>query len=240
MCLFWQLKNLNQFFLLSGGVCVSEMKRRRANTSAKCKWSCIHDSMSILWSFVCAELDAMCLFIYDVIRLLEHFVVCVWPCALLRSVCLGFLLLCVEAKVCACLFVHLCGCVSEFTCCGMQGDWQVLSCSYLGILRKTKTYLLSEVIYVTYTQWNGTNILISYSNLIFSWAWLLVSNMYEVWCLTQILLSSCSSLTLRLMVSLSPQGTNYPLQLNTHIHTHSDVLGTQTNVEQYAVFVVAI
>ncbi len=188
------------------------MKRRRANTSAKCKWSCIHDSMSILWSFVCAELDAVCLFICDVIRLLEHFVVCVWPCALLRRVCLGFLLLCAEAKVCACLFVRLCGCVSEFTCCGML----VIDRSCHAVIwefREKLKHLFCQKLCTSHThtmKWN------KHCNIIFKSDFQpsLTVSIKHVWSLMfdTNTLSSCSPLTLRLMVSLSPQGTNYPLQ----------------------------
>ncbi len=152
MCLFWQLKNLNQFFyFLEAFVWVrwkEDVQIHLLNVNVNG-----HAFMTACPSYEALYVLSwmLCVCLYDVIRLLEHFVVCVWPCALLRSVCLGFLLLCAEAKVCACLFVRLCSCVSEFTCCGMQGDWQVLSCSYLGISRKTKTSLLSEVMYVTYT-----------------------------------------------------------------------------------------
>lgn len=169
-----------------GGVCASEIEKRT------CVQSCVHDSMSISCSRALAELWCVCLY-----AMLSDLLYC-FQANVFR----------ISAHVCACLFtfhVRLCVVLFEFAYRGMYSDWQIKSCSYLRIWEKTAHVLCTPQIH-THTE-------MKYFSVLFKPDFLAqhVSVFVVAWCLTQILLSSCSSLALCLIVSLSPRGTDSPL-----------------------------
>lgn len=125
-------------------------------------------------------------FVCDVIRLLEHFYcVCDRVCSPQKCMFRIFVHVCVSTSLCICAVVFLNSHVAEC--------WVIDRSCHAGIweFAEKQKHLFCQELCMPHTHrmkyWNGTNILISYTNLIFSSAWLLVSNVCEVWCLTQIL-----------------------------------------------------
>lgn len=131
MALLWQLNSLTSFFLYLhfGGMCALEMKRGRANG---------HAFMTACPS----QLNVVCLFICDVIRL---WTLCV---VLFSEVYLQDFCACVYKHkfVPACLHIcsYVCLSISEFAYCGRLSDWQVLSFGYFGNLRKNNINTLAR------------------------------------------------------------------------------------------------
>ncbi len=137
---------------------------------------------------------------------------CVTVCSPQTRMLRIFALVCGSKGLCVLVCAFYAVVFSEFTCCGML----VIDRSCHAVIwefREKLKHLFCQKLCTSHThtmKWN------KHCNIIFKSDFQpsLTVSIKHVWSLMfdTNTLSSCSPLTLRLMVSLSPQGTNYPLQ----------------------------
>lgn len=107
--------------------------------------ACVHlrwkedvQMVMLSWQHVLLSL-MLCVCLYLMLSDSEHFVLCSFQKCRIFCACVYK-----HKFVHACLHIcaYVCLSISEFAYCGMLNDWQVLSFSYFGNLRKNNTYAI--------------------------------------------------------------------------------------------------